>query len=652
MKTKNMIPVFAIGMFIVGGKNVLATPEVYSAVNVISMENEQVQLPNEIVSLDNKTTIVKETIQWDNAEDYIFSQPGSYEVYGKTENNNKVKGIINVFPKNQKIKVAAVGDSITYGMNVERRTVNSYPNQLNYRLGTDYQVENFGHSAKTLLSNGDNPYLKSPQYKKSLAFNPNVVVIQLGTNDTKKQNMKKIEPFVDDYVSLIESYKDLSTKPVVYISLPPHVFKPAYGITQEKLDDILPQIFDAAKKADIDVSIIDNFTETDYAAELVPDGVHPNARGAAILANNVYYNLKGEAPVISEGMALNDYYKTYGGLNVDQSGSLEIQNLATNSWVSFKNVDLKGKDLQLFASVPYDNTKVIVRSGDENGTIIGEKILTKTSGAKDYSYQTVPLNGVAGLTDITITFERAKSNKSSEIVKLAKADFFYDSEKPLDVSNFQELETAVKNNISKIKLGSDIKLAKKIELKEDTAIDLNGYTLDTANYYIGKDEKSGKRIELSLSNGNLLGKYSNGSIYSSKSTKENYGLNVSFENVLFAGKVTQTNFSPNTMIIEKGQNQLVHALSSSNTLVYTDADTSNRSLDLYGAVPYTNTYITIRKGTENGEVVGEKLLDRTGSINKDATHSIPLTNVSEQEDLFIKVERKGTNGYTELMRVK
>ncbi|MFW7433738.1 hypothetical protein ACODJD_13845 [Vagococcus carniphilus] len=58
MKTKNMIPVFAIGMFIVGGKNVLATPEVYSAVNVISIENEQVQLPNEIVSLDNKTTIV------------------------------------------------------------------------------------------------------------------------------------------------------------------------------------------------------------------------------------------------------------------------------------------------------------------------------------------------------------------------------------------------------------------------------------------------------------------------------------------------------------------------------------------------------------------------------------------------------------------
>lgn len=651
MKKRLALTTMALGIFIVGGKNVLAAPNVYSSVNIVTTQGKSAYLPKEIVALDDQKGIVKEKIMWNQSRESMFDSPGSYEVYGKTANNTQVKGVITVFPKEQKVKVAAVGDSITYGMNVESRTTNSYPLQLGQRLGSDYQVENFGHSARTLLEKGDLPYLKSPQFKKSLDFDPNVVVIQLGTNDTKSQNIKFLDQFVDDYVKLIHTYKNLSKKPVVYISLPPHIFKTAYGITQSSLDKTLPKIFEAAKEANVDVSIIDNFTETDEAIGLIPDGVHPNARGAAILANNVYYNLKGESPILDESMALNDYFKTYGGLNVNKSGNLEIQKLSTNDWVSFNNVQLTGHELQLNASVPYDDTKVTI--SNEKGEVVGEGVLAKTGSVNKYKSQVISLNKAEGIHDLKITFARDKSKVDAEIIRLAKADFHYDSTKPVEISSYDEFISAIEENVTNLKLTNNIVLKSKIQLAEDTVIDLNAHQLDTGSYYIGKDEKVGRRLTLSLLNGELKGKNSSGSIYTANSTKDINGFNLEFENINYDGKVTQTNFSPNSMITEKGNNQLIHALSSSNTLVYKDFDLSqtNGCLELTGAVPYADTQITVRKGSETGEIVGSKVLERTKSVTKEAHHSIQLTNVAAREDLFIKVERKGTNGYTELFRL-
>ena len=51
----------------------------------------------------------------------------------------------------QKIKVACVGNSITYGSRVENREQNSYPAQLPKLLGDEYEVKNFGVSATTAL---------------------------------------------------------------------------------------------------------------------------------------------------------------------------------------------------------------------------------------------------------------------------------------------------------------------------------------------------------------------------------------------------------------------------------------------------------------------------------------------------------------------
>ncbi len=90
----------------------------------------------------------------------------------------------------QPVRVACVGDSITFGAGVPNNWVNAWPGQLQKMLGKHYKVANFGHSGATLLKDGDLPYWKTPEYKHSTAFKGKIVIIMLGTNDTKAWNWK------------------------------------------------------------------------------------------------------------------------------------------------------------------------------------------------------------------------------------------------------------------------------------------------------------------------------------------------------------------------------------------------------------------------------------------------------------------------------
>src|ERR1044072_7428681 len=97
-----------------------------------------------------------------------------------------------------KIRVACVGDSITWGSGVEGRESNSYPAVLQRLLGEKYEVSNFGVSGATMLKRGDKPYWEMSAFTDALAFKPNVVVIKLGTNDSKPQNRTNITEFAGD----------------------------------------------------------------------------------------------------------------------------------------------------------------------------------------------------------------------------------------------------------------------------------------------------------------------------------------------------------------------------------------------------------------------------------------------------------------------
>ncbi len=67
------------------------------------------------------------------------------------------------------VRVACLGDSITYGYNLHNKQ-DAYPGRLGRWLGNGYDVRNFGVSATTLITHGDYPYVRQPAYGRALEF--------------------------------------------------------------------------------------------------------------------------------------------------------------------------------------------------------------------------------------------------------------------------------------------------------------------------------------------------------------------------------------------------------------------------------------------------------------------------------------------------
>jgi acyl-CoA thioesterase I len=189
-----------------------------------------------------------------------------------------------------KVKVACVGDSITQGAGTKG---NPYPKQLQELLGDKWEVGNFGVSGRTLLDKGDHPYSKEKKYQDALAMKPNVVIIKLGTNDTKPQNWKFKDEFEADYKKLIASFQALESKPRIFICRPvPVIGDGAWGINEASLQEQMP-ILDKLSK-EMGVGIIDMYAALKDKPELIPDKVHPNAEGAAEMAKAAQAVLTGK----------------------------------------------------------------------------------------------------------------------------------------------------------------------------------------------------------------------------------------------------------------------------------------------------------------------------------------------------------------------
>lgn len=185
------------------------------------------------------------------------------------------------------IRVACIGDSITYGASIKNRVQNCYPSILKSKLGENYIVSNFGVNGATMLKKGDKPYWKTKNYAKAIEFQPNVIIIKLGTNDTKPQNWRHKAEFKANYLEMIKTFQALPSRPTVFICKPAPVFKGNFTITQQVMDDeVRPLIDEVAKESG--VNIIDLYTPLKDQKSLLPDNVHPNAKGADIMASAVF----------------------------------------------------------------------------------------------------------------------------------------------------------------------------------------------------------------------------------------------------------------------------------------------------------------------------------------------------------------------------
>ena len=123
------------------------------------------------------------------------------------------------------IRVACIGDSITWGFTLLRPSKQSYPALLQEKLGQDYDVRNFGYNDASARFDADTPYVKKRVYRDSIDWNPDIVLIMLGTNDTKRRNWDP-DIFRRNYTELVRSYIDLPSRPRVILIAPIRIHLP------------------------------------------------------------------------------------------------------------------------------------------------------------------------------------------------------------------------------------------------------------------------------------------------------------------------------------------------------------------------------------------------------------------------------------------
>ena len=200
--------------------------------------------------------------------------------------------------KEGKLHIACIGDSVTYGCTLPLFFLRRYPAVLQRLMGKDVQVAAFGVNDRTLQNTGNKPYRKEKAFLQSREFRPEAVVILLGTNDSKDSNWISEEAFRSQCRELIGEYRALDPEPRILLCSPPCAYKPVnrfFYITNDAKLDRIPEIAELIKAtaAAENTEFVDLYTPTAGRRELFgPDGLHPNAAGAAAIAKEIRKALK------------------------------------------------------------------------------------------------------------------------------------------------------------------------------------------------------------------------------------------------------------------------------------------------------------------------------------------------------------------------
>lgn len=193
------------------------------------------------------------------------------------------------------IRVACIGNSVTYGYGHRAPQKTSYPTRLGEMLGQGFHVRNFGHSGATLLNRGHRPYILQQAWRDALSFAPDKAIIHLGLNDTDPRNWPNYrDEFIPNYLALIDSLRKANPKVEIWVCRMTPIFHGHHRF-KSGTRDWHAQIQQAIEKVALiaDVHLIDLHEPLYHRPDLFADALHPNAEGAEILARTVYCAMTG-----------------------------------------------------------------------------------------------------------------------------------------------------------------------------------------------------------------------------------------------------------------------------------------------------------------------------------------------------------------------
>ncbi|QQL45022.1 GDSL-type esterase/lipase family protein [Sulfuriroseicoccus oceanibius] len=194
-------------------------------------------------------------------------------------------------PKRDVIRVACIGDSITFGSGIANRGENSYPARLQKLLGDRYEVRNFGNPGrgvvkKSMRGKQKRAFLFMKEHQDALKFEPHIVICNLGINDIMDWKKFGKDDFVGDYRELLQQYKALNTYPRVLVWGPLAPLFPGQKFFGDPGVEEINQAIAKAAAAE-QVTLIDMAKPLAGHPEWFPDHIHPNADGAKVIAETV-----------------------------------------------------------------------------------------------------------------------------------------------------------------------------------------------------------------------------------------------------------------------------------------------------------------------------------------------------------------------------
>jgi alpha-L-fucosidase 2 len=199
--------------------------------------------------------------------------------------------LMAVFAGCQKeIKVACVGDSITESACINNEATGGYPALLDSMLGDGYSVLNAGRGWATVSKCGDVPYWSRNEFHNVFAYQPDIIVIKLGTNDSKAKNWNT-ETFPVNLQALIDTFKQMPSHPKIYLCYPAKSYALHSDIRDSVIaNGIIPAIQKVAEANKIQV--IDLHSLLSNHPEVFADSIHPNNVGYRMIAEEVTKYIK------------------------------------------------------------------------------------------------------------------------------------------------------------------------------------------------------------------------------------------------------------------------------------------------------------------------------------------------------------------------
>ena len=209
------------------------------------------------------------------------------------------------------IRIACVGDSITYGLKLEDRLDDSYPSTLGRMLQMRgdgdggrrpaYRVGNYGVSGACVWRRRSRRYADTPEYADAAAWCADVYVVCLGTNDVPGKTAGDFDAeFAEGYRSLLDGLREHRPEAALCLSsIPPIPGYPELAGTVDRVNGIIARL--AREYGAVLVDVHGAFLGR---VDLFTDGVHPNVAGARLMAETVFAALECLLPPELEGTGI------------------------------------------------------------------------------------------------------------------------------------------------------------------------------------------------------------------------------------------------------------------------------------------------------------------------------------------------------------